>query len=979
MTARTFQFGPFRLDVRERRLACETRPVPLRGKVFDTLCVLVENAGSLLRKDELMKAIWPDSVVEENNLEHNLCVLRKILGANGGGRKFIETVPRQGYRFVGDVRAIDAIDEAPAAPHPAMHLVGPPAFIAERDFEMRQLQSALDRASLGARQVVFLTGEAGIGKTTLVNNFLAGIADFGPMQICLGECIDQRGPGEAYMPVLEALARLCRQSGGPAIVEILKQRAPTWLCQVPSATSPEELRSLQHSLIGLTQERMLREGVDVFQAIATSCLLVLVLEDLHWSDASTLDFLNRIARGRGPARLLVIGTYRPAEAGGNRAASVSDLAQRLRLGELCRELPLGFLSERGIAGYLENRLQGTPPPAAARLLHHHTEGNPLFVSALVNSWIGNGLLRRESAGWVLLAASGDVALEAPETLRRVIESQVDQLPPAEREIVQAASVAGVEFCSSAVAAALGRNPSEVETQCAAMARGARFFAACGQTDWPDGSVCQRFRFIHGLYRDAIYRRQPAGLRARRHLEIGEHVERAVAGHEDQFAGELARHFQQARDARRAIHYLKTTARQCMERGAAPDAVFYLTSALEMLRRIPEQQERTRLELGIDALLAPALGASKGFGDRETEAAFRRAYELARQMGEEERRFPIVFGFAVMLELRGQFRKAQEFMEKYLPGEELRGGFLLEGLDLLACSHFHQGAFADALKYAERGVAACRPESHSALSGTLGENPIIDCYCWQALALWFLGDPDRALAQADRAVTIAEGPSYSYSRAATWTQRAFLHQLRREVEATASWSGRAIALAVEHGYPYREAVGKVLHGWAMARMGKIEPGIAELKAGIEGCRASGAELDRPYHLALLAEAHLLARDHQSAAAALREAIQQVESARSFFYEAELWRLQGVLLRTVSLSAGECFLRSIRAAQAQQARSLELRAAVDLARLLREEGDPDRATGLLAPIYNKFAGATETPDLRAARLELEALEKIPAKQT
>ncbi|HKF23524.1 MAG TPA: AAA family ATPase [Candidatus Angelobacter sp.] len=979
MPAQTYSFGPFRLDVRERQLVCDRRVIPLRGKVFDTLCVLVHHAGRLLHKDELMKAIWPDSVVEENNLEHNLSVLRKVLGQNHSGEKLIETVPRQGYRFIAKVHVLnEAQAEEPAGAVLTASALDALEPITERDSQLQQLHQALKRAQSGLRQTVFLTGEAGIGKTTLVRKFLDELKDVGPLRTGLGECLDQRGPGEAYMPVLEAFARLCRQSDGQPVVEVLKRRAPTWLFQIPSAISPDERSSLQHTLIGLTRERMLREGVDAVQAIAADRTLVLVLEDLHWSDGSTLDFLMRVARGREPAKLLVLGTFRPAEAR-NGSKSVAQLVQQLRVTESCQELPLGFLSAHGVSETLRNRLQGTVPSSIAHLLHQRSEGNPLFATVLVNFWISNGCLRARNGEWTLSVGAGDADLETPDTLRQFIQEQVDQLPPAEQKIVEAASVAGIEFCVSAVAAALSRPAPEIETQCATMAQAGRFFAICGWSDWPDGTVCQRYRFIHSLYREIIYKRLPAGQRSRWHLRIGERLERAAAGQKEQAAPELAQHFQQGRDARRAIHYLKQAAQQCLERGAAADAVFHLTSGLELLRRIPEQKERAQLELGIHAILAPALGASKGLGDLETEAAFRRAYELARQLGEEERQFPIVFGFAVMLELRGQYRKAQELMESHLPHEELRGGYMLEGLDLLACSRFHQGAFADALKHAERGATASCLEVHSALSGPMGENPGIDCYAWVALSLWFLGHPEQAVVQAEHAVSLAETPAHAYSRSTVYSQRAFLHQLRREKEETRSWSQRTIRLAIEQGFRYREAVGKVLHGWSLAQLGQVDLGISELKEGITGCRAAGAELDVPYHLALLAEAYMRARDGRRANATLREAIEQVKTNHSFFYEAELWRLQGHLhwaFDADRAAASECFLHALEVAQQQGARSLELRAAVSMAQLLRDRGESGRGAELLAPVYRSFAGQGETPDLRDARLELEALQERAA---
>lgn len=603
-----YHFESFRLNVQERRLAYEDQVIPLPGKVFDTLCALVERSGRLVRKDELMKTIWPDSVVEENNLEHHVSVLRKALRQYRIGRKFIETVPRQGYRFIAEVRLKDeeAADLALTA-DPS----DPPPFVAERESQLEQLQRALEKAQSGKRQVVVLSGEAGIGKTTLVRKFLAELEGATPAPlISKGDCLDQCGAGEAYMPVLEAFGHLCRQRQGSATVEVLRRWAPTWLFQLPSFISPGERASLQQTLIGLTPQRMLREGIDALQAMATQRLIVFVLEDLHWSDGSTLDFLSRVARGQEPARLLVIGTYRPAEAR-QKPKSVFHLVQELSLRGCCQEVPLSFLSENGIASYLHNRLNGQVPSGLAHQLHERSEGNPLFVTTLVNSWIANGLLRQRGDRWAISEAADTKPLGAPDSLRRTIEEQVDQLPLIEREILESASVAGIEFWTPVAAAALGLNLEEVERKCATMARAVSFFTPCGRAEWPDGTVCERYRFIHSLYREVIYLRLPAGLRVRWHQQIGQRLEQAFAGQEDRIAAELAGHFRQACDAPRAIHYLKQAAQQCMERGAPVEAVFHLTRALEMLRRIPEPQERTRPRAGHQCHSGSCIGRQQG--------------------------------------------------------------------------------------------------------------------------------------------------------------------------------------------------------------------------------------------------------------------------------------------------------------------------------------------------------------------------------
>jgi predicted ATPase len=249
------------------------------------------------------------------------------------------------------------------------------------------------------------------------------------------------------------------------------------------------------------------------------------------------------------------------------------------------------------------------------------ESNPLFATVLINFRIANGSLRAKNLEGTHSASAGHVILETRDTLRQFIQQLVDQLPPAEQEIVGAASVAGIEFCVSSVAAALNRSGPDVETRCARMAQAGRFFATCGRADGPDGADCQRYRFLHRLVREAVYQGLPAGRRALWHLRLAERLERDVAGRNEHVAAELAQHFRLGRDTRRAIHYFKLAAQQCLERRAAPDAVLHIQRGLELLHRIPELKERKRL----------------------------------------------------VLELRGQYRKAHELlMENHLPGIACRG-------------------------------------------------------------------------------------------------------------------------------------------------------------------------------------------------------------------------------------------------------------------------------------------------------------------
>ena len=956
-------FGAFRLDTRERRLLRGDTIIPLRGKIFDTLCVLVENRGRLVRKEQLLKAVWPDSIVEENSLDHNICAIRRALGQRRGGAQYIETVPRQGYRFIAGVEPPDAM---PSIPDAATESPPGPRLI-ERAAELSDLRMALELAGSGTRQVIFVTGEAGIGKSALVRAFTNEIAGSPGVYVAFGNCQSHYGPGEPYMPILEALGRLARQDGG-FCRDVLARCAPSWLTQLPSVAEGGHAAPIHPEALGTTNARMLREMTDALEFLTAKRTLALMLEDLHWTDDSTVELLARIAQRSDPARLLVIATYCPFTAR-TRSHRLYVTAHELTLRARAKEIVLGLLTADGVSEYLLDRFGGALPVTAGQRLHEQTQGNPLFMATVVNSWLANGWLRERHGSWELSVDVDQLAGGVPDDLRRMIERQIMELAAPDQEIIEAASVAGFGFCPAAIAPALDRPPLELEARCSHLAEDGRFLVGAGVQEWPDGTVCESYRFLHSVHRDVVYERIPAGRKVRLHENIAVRLEQGHRGNEGEIAAELALHFREARDAPRALCYLQRAAEQALTRNGHREAITHLRSALGMLGRLPEIGERARRECDLLALLAPALVVTKGFADPEAEQAFRRAYELSTQLDEAKGDFPIVFGLAAMLEIRGHYSKAQDLMEYHLLEQERRGEFLPEARDLLACSRFHQGAFRDALEHARKGTRGWSPQYHSVISAAMGEDPGVDCHTWEALALWFLGYPDRALTQGRLAVSLAQDPSRLYSLANAQVQLAMLHQLRQEEEETLDWANQAIALADHQGYSYRCAVAQVMRGWALARLGDYGEGTRALKEGINGCAAVGAELDRPYHLALLADAHLSAGYAGEAAAALDDAFACASSAPAFFYMAELNRLRGI-------SAAECgqplevaerwILKGVQTAQAQSALSLELRSEMSLADVWRQHLRGDAGRERVAAAYARFTEGCETPDLiRAAR--------------
>src|SRR5262245_59883529 len=299
-------FSPFRLDPGNARLWRESQVIKLRPKSFAVLRYLLERPGQLVTKEELLNAVWPNTYVSDALVKDSILEIRKALGDDPRAPQFVETVHRRGYRWLASLRSASPVpssefkvQSSSLAPSP-QHL--PPTLVG-REAELRQLHQWLGKALDGKRQIVFVTGEPGIGKTTVVEAFLERIE--GELWIGRGQCVEHYGAGEAYMPVLEALGRLCREPGGTQLMELLNQYAPTWLAQMPALLKTNELEAVQRRAQGATHERMLREMVEAIDALTAERPLILCLEDLHWSDVSTLELLAVVARRQETARLLV--------------------------------------------------------------------------------------------------------------------------------------------------------------------------------------------------------------------------------------------------------------------------------------------------------------------------------------------------------------------------------------------------------------------------------------------------------------------------------------------------------------------------------------------------------------------------------------------------------------------------------------------------------------------------------------------------
>jgi DNA-binding winged helix-turn-helix (wHTH) protein/tetratricopeptide (TPR) repeat protein len=582
------EFPPFRLDTvnqclwRRRTKGADER-ILLTPKAFAVLHHLVEQAGRLVTHDELLDAVWPNTHIQPQAIKKLVLDLRGALGDQANKPLFIETLHRRGYRFIAAVsEGTAALPAVPAQPARGK-LVG-------RERELSELGDCLGKALRGERQIVFITGEPGIGKTALAEAFQRQAAVEAPgLRIARGQCLEGYGGKEAYYPMLEALGQLCRGTGGDSVVQTLAALAPTWLVQFPALVTREQREVLQREILGATRERMLREICDALETISSQSPLLLVFGDLLWVDPSTVDLISALARRRAPAKLMLVATKRPVDMV-IPEHPLKALKQDLLLHQLCREIKLEPLSEAEVAEYLEAESSGDKlTEGLAKLIYHHTEGNPLFVVATLDHLTQQGLVFQERGAWRLRVPLEQVALAAPEKLRRMIEAQIDNLSDEQRQALDVASVAGIAFSARVCAAAAGVDQEDFEDFCEELSRRHHIVRSAGSERSPDGTVSARYEFVHSLYREVFYRRLALRRAARLHQRIGEEMEPLFSNRLSEAAPELAHHFEQASDWQRAVKYLRVAAETARRRFASREAMASFQRALELSSKLPEEK------------------------------------------------------------------------------------------------------------------------------------------------------------------------------------------------------------------------------------------------------------------------------------------------------------------------------------------------------------------------------------------------------
>lgn len=838
-----------------------------------------------------------------------------------------------------------------------------------RESQQAEIWSAFEVAERGNGLLLCVTGEPGIGKTTLVENWLRELtASQRAVGIGRGRCSERLAGTGSYLPVLEAVEGLLRGEAGSLAARLMRDLAATWYAQVApfQGETPGDVPGTRGE--SSTLERMKREFLAFVTVIGRQKPLVLFFDDLHWADASTLDLLAWLGRHTAGLRVLIVATYRPTEMLATQSPFLT-VALELKRHGACRDLPLTFLGLGDVERYLALLYPGHGFPADfAAGLHAKTEGNPLFLVELVHHLQDLGVIAEREGWWRLARDLPDLQQELPVSVRSLIQQQIDQIDESDLRLLSVGSVQGYEFDAAVVSSVLARDAAEVEERLERLDRGQGLVRLVREHEFPDGTLTLRYRFVHVLYQNSLYGLILPARRKQWCAAVAEALLDLHRGQRELPASELALLFENARDWLRAAHYFSRAARSPLRLHAHREAAMLARRGLEMLSRLPDSPARAHEEVPLQFALGIALQPTEGFAAPDVVEAYRRARELRQVDFEISHRSPLLWGLWSFHLIRGEHHAAREIAEELyaLAQGQTDPLIALPAHHSMGYTLMMLGHPAQAWEHLGRVVPA---ETQAVYGRDLG----IPFRAHGSIVLWLLGRGDQAAQRIREVVAIARERLELYSLAIALLNAAKIYQLRQDVETTAQFANALLTLTQEQDFPHWNAAGTVLAGWAMARQGRWQDGVARIRQGIDAYRAAGAAMIQPHFLGLLAEALERGGLYDDGLEAVDQALVLTDETGESYFQAELYRLRGELLlkqsgtRDRAADAQTCFTQALAIAARQQSLSFELRAAISAARLAHREGQLDGARSILEPVLSRMTEGFESVDCRdAARL-------------
>lgn len=836
-----------------------------------------------------------------------------------------------------------------------------------REAEIARLGDLLERAANGTGQVAAIVGEAGMGKSRLVHEFVhsrllegctvletgASSLETSATYLAIAQLVRAWFGIEEGDAQAEALAKLHR-----GIENLDRALAPC----LPALAALLDLPPADPQWPALTPAQRRRRTLEAVHALvlrqSEAQPVVLVLEDLHWADPGTQAVVDHLVEGLAACRVLLVLTYRPEYRHGWSARS-GFTALRLD--------PLGTDSADRLLRALVG--EGAELHELRRQLVDRAGGTPLFLEESVRALVDGGALTGRPGAY--RATRPIETVEIPPTVQAVLAARIDRLPAAQKGLLQAAAVIGPDVPLELLHAIAGLDRDALLDLLAGL-RAAELLVQ--SRTLPEPLYSFKHALTHrvayeGVLRErrrALHNRLVAIIEARFADRLGEHVER------------LAHHALGAQEPRKAVEYLYRSAVKATQRSAHQQAIRYLRQGLELIELLPDALERLKRELDYRKAMGVAMMAAKGWAAQEVLDAYTRARALSEDLGDERELFVALRGEGQYRMIGGQSAIARRLGNRCIALAERSSdvGVHLETHHLFWSNSFFMGEYAEAGKHCAEGVALYRPERDHALTYVYsGHDPGVCCRGFSALIQCLCGRPDQSLVTCGDALALAQRLDHPLTTAIAYWSCALTHILRGEPQPARHWAERVIAVSDQYLLPLTRYQGFVQLGWALVQLGELDEGIARMREGLEGTSATGAEMGLPYFVALLGEALGRAGRPEAGLAEVRRALATAERHGARFQISEMLRLKGDLLSVVGKSNGAqaqaCYREAIAAADEQGAKLPKLRSAIRLARMLMAEGKAAPARAALQSAYGAITEGRDTSDLREAAALLAEL--------